>query len=74
MVKIRLERRGVAGKPVYRIVATDSKNKKGGRALDIIGYWQPKKEVLKIDRKLLQSWKAKGAQITLAVAKLIEKN
>ena len=71
MVKIRLVRTGVRNKPFYRIVAIDERDKKGGVPLEVLGYWQPSKNLIKIDKKNLEAWVAKGAVVTPAVKKLI---
>lgn len=71
MIKIRLSRRGVKNAPFWRIVAVDSKRKREGKPLDIIGYWHPIKNTKKIDKKKVENWVAKGAKITKAVEKLL---
>ena len=73
MIKIRLSRGGVKNKPFYRIVAIDSRRKRGGKPLDIIGYWFPSKDDVKVDNEKLKSWQDKGATITKAVSELIKK-
>lgn len=73
MVKIRLARSGVKNKPFYRIVAIDSKRKRGGKPLDILGFWQPSKDLVEIDKKKVSEWVKKGAQVTGAVEKLLNK-
>lgn len=71
MVKIRLDRTGVRNKPFYRIVAIDEREKKGGVPLEVLGFWQPSKNLIKIDKKALESWVKKGAVVSPAVTKLI---
>jgi len=71
MLKIRLNPTGVANKPFYRIVVTDERKKLGGKALAILGYWQPGKDVLEIDKEGVKSWEKKGAKITEVVSKLL---
>lgn len=73
MIKIRLSRGGVKNKPFYRIVAIKESRKRGGRPLDIIGFWNPQKSDLKIDKEKLNNWIEKGAKATAAVNKLLEK-
>ena len=73
MIKIRLARGGVKNKPFYRIVAIEESRKRGGRPLDIIGYWNPIKDELKIEKDKLREWIEKGAQKTAAVEKLLKK-
>lgn len=74
MIKIRLARGGVKNKPFYRIVAIEESRKRGGKPLDIIGYWNPIKDELKIEKDKLKEWIEKGAQKTAAVEKLLKKN
>ena len=71
MIKIRLTRLGVPKKPFYRIVAVDEREKLTGSPLEILGYWKPSKDEIKIDKEKLNAWVKKGAKVTLAVAKLI---
>ncbi len=72
MLKIRLAREGVIKKPFYKIVATDKRLKLSGRVFEVLGYYQPSKNLKKIDIKKIQAWVKKGAQITPAVKKLLE--
>lgn len=71
MVKIRLSKQGVKKRPFYRIVAVDERRKMGGKPLDILGYWNPGKDELKIDKKKLDDWLSKGAQLTTGTRKLV---
>jgi small subunit ribosomal protein S16 len=71
MVKIRLDRTGVRNKPFYKIIAVDEREKKGGIPLEVLGYWQPSKNLIKIDKKNLEAWVAKGAVVSPAVKNLL---
>jgi small subunit ribosomal protein S16 len=71
MVKIRLSRKGTKNKPIYRIVAIDESRKRGGKPLDVIGYWKPAKDEKRIDKKKLKMWISQGAQVTRAVEKIL---
>jgi small subunit ribosomal protein S16 len=71
MVKIRLSRLGKKNDPFYRVVAIDSQRRREGRAISILGYWHPKKDIKKIDSKTIKEWAKKGAQVSKAVEKLI---
>lgn len=72
MVKIRLARHGKTNDPAYRVVAIDSHAKLNGKALAILGNWHPRTKEMKIDKKAIQEWVAKGAQVSPAVTKLVE--
>jgi small subunit ribosomal protein S16 len=74
-VKIRLTKTGKAHQISYRIVAQDTRSKRDGKFLEILGYYNPyNKPQLKIDNEKLNSWVQKGAKPTEAVSKLIEKS
>lgn len=72
---LRLTRVGAKKKPFYRIVALDSKKKRDGKVLDILGYYDPKKESDKahIDMEKFNAWIKKGAQ-TSDIVKNIAKS
>jgi len=72
MVKIRLAREGKKNDPFYRVVAIDSRKKREGKNLAILGYWHPRKKELKLKKDEIQKWVKKGAQVSMAVKKLME--
>jgi len=71
MIKIRLSRGGRKKSPVYRIVAIEQSRKREGKALDIIGYWNPTTNSKKINKEKLSYWISRGAQKTKVVNKLL---
>lgn len=73
MLKIRLSRTGVKHKPFYRVVAIDERKKLATAPLEVIGTWQPSTDSVSIDKKKLEAWVKKGAKVTEAVNKLLEK-
>ena len=73
-VRIRLAKTGKTHQISYRIVAQDTRAKRDGRFLEILGYFQPYIKGptnLKLDHDKLDSWLTKGAKPTEGVAKLI---
>ncbi len=73
MVKIRLARIGRKLDPFYRVVAIDENKKVTGKALEVLGYWNPREKKIELDKKAIQAWVKKGAQVSPAVKKLLEK-
>jgi len=75
MVRIRLFRAGAKKRPKYRIVAVDSRVKRGGRVLEILGTYDPLKPgtVLSLRRAAFDQWVGKGAQVSDSVASLIRR-
>jgi len=78
MVSIRLARSGVKKRPFYHIVVTDSRNKRDGRYLERLGFFNPvasgQEQGLKIDLERIQYWLSQGAQASARVAKLIKQS
>ncbi|HOV31869.1 MAG TPA: 30S ribosomal protein S16 [Candidatus Hydrogenedens sp.] len=73
---IRLKRGGRTHEPYYRIVVMDVKERRQGKEIDIIGYYQPKAKpepITKIDEEKLNQWLAKGALPSDTVRSLIKK-
>lgn len=73
MVKIRLARTGKTHQISYRIVAQDSRTKRDGKFLEILGFYNPAaKPNLAIKKDRLDYWTSRGAKLTAAVIKLLE--
>lgn len=73
MVKIRLDKVRSKNYPQFRIVAIDERRKKGGKSLEILGFWNLTKATKKIDNPRLDFWITRGAQTTKAVKNLLGK-
>lgn len=75
-VRIRLSRVGATKRPSYRVVAIDSRRPRDGRALEILGYYDPLTEpaTVQIDTERLAAWVGKGALPSDTVARLIKLN
>lgn len=76
MVKIRLARGGAKRQPFYHIVVTDSRNRRDGRNIERLGFFNPiargNDERLRIDRERVDHWVSRGAQVSERVSHLIE--
>jgi len=73
MIKIRLDRVGVRGKPVYRIVVVEDSQKKGGKNLEVLGFWHPAKDNKSVQKDRLNYWISKGAKLSKTLSKLLSK-
>ncbi len=75
MVKIRLTRMGARNRPFYRVVVADSKARRDGPFIEIVGYYDPKKEPseIKIDADKVKYWIERGAQPTDSVKRLLQR-
>ena len=67
---------GATKRPSYRVVAMDSRRPRDGRALEILGFYDPLTEpaTVRIDAERLAAWVSKGALPSETVAKLIKIN
>jgi small subunit ribosomal protein S16 len=75
MVVIRLARGGAKKRPFFNIVATDSRNRRDGRFIERIGFYNPVAaggEVpFRIAEDRLSYWTGVGAQLSPTVARLV---
>jgi small subunit ribosomal protein S16 len=75
LVKIRLSRLGAHKKPFYRIVVADSRARRDGPFIEILGTYDPLKEPseIKLNGEKVKHWLQRGAQPTDKAKKLIQK-
>ncbi|UDG83208.1 30S ribosomal protein S16 [Candidatus Vallotia lariciata] len=76
MVIIRFARGGSKKRPFYNIVATDSRNRRDGRFIERIGFYNPlplQGKTLHIAQDRLIYWQGVGAQLSMTVARLVKK-
>ncbi len=70
-VTLRLSRIGKTHSPLYRIVAVDSRKKRDGESLDILGTYNPiTHEIVQFHEDRIAQWVSKGAIVTDAVKKI----
>ncbi len=78
MVVIRLSRGGAKKRPFYHIVVADRRNKRDGRHLERLGFFNPlaagQEEAFRLDRERFDYWLSVGAQASERVAKLVANN
>jgi len=78
MVVIRLARGGAKKRPFFNIVATDSRNRRDGRFIERIGFYNPMAQggevPFRITEDRLAYWTGVGAQLSPTVARLVAGN
>ena len=72
-VRIRLTRMGSRHKPVYRIVASDSRRPRDGQYIELIGTYNPSIDEVKVNEEVALKWLNTGAQPTDTVRSLFSK-
>ena len=73
-VKIKLTRLGKIRNPQYRIAVADSRTRRDGRSIEVIGRYHPKEDpsLIEINSERAQYWLSVGAQPTEPVLKLLK--
>ena len=76
-VRIRLKRTGRKNLPSYRIGVFDSRTRRDGPALEIVGWFNPlmreEGRGFRVQTDRLEDWIRRGAKMTLAVTELLRK-
>ena len=72
-VKIRLRRIGAKKKPIYRVVAADSRSPRDGRFIETVGHYNPLVDPpqITVNEERVQQWLQWGAQPTETVKALL---
>lgn len=73
-ITIRLAKVGKKNAPAYKVVVSNTRDKRNGKFLDVLGFFNPlqTKNQLEIDKKSMEQWKSKGALISDAVLQLLD--
>lgn len=76
MVIIRLARGGAKKSPFYSVVVADSRNRRDGRFIERVGFYNPVavegSESLRLNSERIDYWRGKGAQLSETVARLVK--
>jgi len=76
MVTIRLSRGGAKKRPFYNIVVADNRNKRDGRFIERVGFFNPvargAEETLRLNKERIDYWVDKGARLSERVASIIK--
>ncbi len=76
MVTIRLARGSAKKRPFYHVVVTDSRNRRDGRYIERLGFFNPiaseTESGLRLDQERIAYWVSQGAQPSDRVASLIK--
>ena len=77
MVVIRLARGGAKKRPFYNLVVADSRDRRDGRFIERVGYYNPvaatHEEGLRIAQDRVAFWTERGARLSDTVAMLVKR-
>jgi small subunit ribosomal protein S16 len=78
MVIIRLSRGGSKNRPFFNVVVADSRNRRDGRFIERVGFYNPVapegQEGLRLQMERISHWQDKGAQLSETVSKLVKRS
>ncbi|MFW5432784.1 MAG: 30S ribosomal protein S16 [Methylophilaceae bacterium] len=76
MVVIRLSRGGSKKTPFFNLVVADSRNRRDGRFIERVGFYNPsasgQAEALRVDQERVNHWTGVGAQLSDTVKRLVK--
>lgn len=76
MVVIRLSRGGSKKTPFFNLVVADSRNRRDGRFIERVGFYNPSAsgaaEALRVDQARVDYWTGVGAQLSDTVKRLVK--
>ncbi|HHP7245717.1 MAG TPA: 30S ribosomal protein S16 [Elainellaceae cyanobacterium] len=73
MIKLRLKRYGKKREVSYRIVAMNSSDRRDGRPLEELGFYNPRTDETRLEVPAIVKRLQNGAQPTPTVRRLLEK-
>lgn len=78
MVVIRLARGGSKNRPFFNLVVADSRNRRDGRFIERVGFYNPgvpdtSPDQLRVNLDRVAFWQDKGAQLSDAAKKLVKR-
>ncbi len=73
MIKLRLKRFGKKREASYRIVAMNSHDRRDGRPLEEVGFYNPRTDEVRLDIPAIVKRLKEGAQPTDTVRHILEK-
>ena len=76
MVVLRLSRGGAKARPFFNVIATDSRNRRDGRFIERLGFYNPiasgSEQGLRLSLERIDYWTSHGAQVSPTVQRLIK--
>ena len=78
MVVIRLARGGAKKRPYFNVVVADSRNRRDGRFIERVGFYNPiareGEEALRLAHDRITFWQGRGAKLSETVEGLVKKS
>ena len=73
MVRVRLKRTGTRNMACFRVVVMDKRSSRDGKAIEELGFYDPRSKEDKIDLARADYWKSVGASFSETVTDIIDR-
>lgn len=73
MVRVRLKRTGTRNMSCFRVVVMDQRSSRDGKAIEELGFYDPRNKIEKVNLERADYWKSVGASFTETVSDIIER-
>ncbi len=64
MVRVRLKRTGTRGSACFRVVVMDIRSSRDGKAIEELGFYNPKSKEERLNLERLSYWRGVGASVS----------
>lgn len=74
-VRLRLQRNGKPKRPYYKLVAVDSRSKRDGKPIEVLGQYDPmlKEKKANFNKERVEYWIKQGAKPSRVIESLLKK-
>ena len=73
MVRVRLKRTGTRNASCFRVVVMDQRSSRDGKAIEELGFYDPRKKEEKINVERANYWKGVGAEFSDTVEAILNR-
>ena len=73
MVRVRLKRTGTRNMACFRVVVMDKRSSRDGKAIEELGFYDPRSKEEKVNLERVDYWKSVGASFSETVEDIIER-
>ncbi len=73
MVRVRLKRTGTRNALCFRVVVMDQRSSRDGKAIEELGFYDPRSKAEKVNLERADYWKSVGAFFTPTVSAIVER-
>ena len=73
MVRVRLKRTGTHSAACFRVVVMDQRSSRDGKAIEEVGFYNPRSKEEKIDLARIDYWAGVGAELSETVKDIVDR-